>query len=50
MGPRRVNDEIVAATAAAWKQAKPATLAERRILKKATQPEHAYTGYASQEL
>ncbi|RLN89776.1 hypothetical protein BBJ28_00005735 [Nothophytophthora sp. Chile5] len=32
------------ATAAAWQRAKPATVQERRMMKKVAQPEHAYTG------
>lgn len=33
------------ATAAAWKKVAPATLDERRLMKKMAQPEHAYTGF-----
>ncbi|RLN86619.1 hypothetical protein BBJ28_00005908 [Nothophytophthora sp. Chile5] len=40
----RVGSGDLNATAAAWQRAKPATIQERRMMKKVAQPEHAYTG------
>lgn len=43
--PRQPDDGVYRSTVAAWKLAAPATIQERRTMKKVAQPEHAYTGY-----